>query len=283
MVEPHLKAHVLSNIFSAIAYGIVVVLSGNCFHLLLKKRDIYPNRMRMIIPIYVIVMLLSSTWRLIGSIYMVMNRLSSKDVNLFLYRSSKVPIPGADGFIVSILIICQEQRFTIQLQIWRCLVLYQHVSRSLRIGIIVLLSLISFASFGRSIFISIQIAHKKSLVFGVATLVAVFNDRPGVTYPVFLANADKVFLSLSTLVNIILAVLIVSRLVYYRRCLQNTLGVEHGSLYTNVITMCVESSALMVIATVLYTVLSFVSQTGIHIIYDITAHSCVGSLELNYF
>ena len=163
MVEPHLKAHVLSNIFSAIAYGIVVVLSGNCFHLLLKKRDIYPNRMRMIIPIYVIVMLLSSTWRLIGSIYMVMNRLSSKDVNLFLYRSSKVPIPviiwGADGFIVSILIICQEQRFTIQLQIWRCLALYQHVSRSLRIGIIVLLSLISFASFGRSIPISIQIAH----------------------------------------------------------------------------------------------------------------------------
>jgi hypothetical protein len=116
VVSPYLKDDFLSAVFSAIAYGIMVVLSGNCFHLLLKKRDIYPNRMRMILPIYVIVMLLSSTWKLIGSIYMVMNDLSSEDISLFLYRSFRVPIPviiwGADGFIVRILIICQEQRFT---------------------------------------------------------------------------------------------------------------------------------------------------------------------------
>jgi hypothetical protein len=164
VVSPYLKDDFLSAVFSAIAYGIVVVLSGNCFHLLLKKRDIYPNRMRMILPIYVIVMLLSSTWKLIGSIYMVMNDLSSEDISLFLYRSFRVPIPviiwGADGFIVRILIICQEQRFTMQLQIWRCLVLYQRVSRGLKVGIIVLLSFLSFASFGRSVFVSIQITYK---------------------------------------------------------------------------------------------------------------------------
>ena len=98
-----------------------------------------------------------------------------------------------------------------------------------------------------------------------------------------LTDAYTVFTSLSAIVNIVLAALIVLRLVYHRRYIRNTLGAEHGSPYTNIITMCVESSALMVIATVLYTVLSFVSQTGIHIIYDITAHICVGSLELNYF
>ena len=117
-------------------------------------------------------------------------------------------------------------------------------------------------------------------------MVAAFTDRPDLsydTYPVFLENADIVFLSLSTLVNIILAVLIVSRLVYHRRYIRNTLGVGHGSPYTNIITMCVESSALMVIATVLYTVLSFVSQTTIDIIYDITSHICVSGLELNDF
>ena len=147
----------LSATFSAIAYGIVLVLSGNCFHLLLKKRDIYPNHMRMILLIYVIAMLLSSTWNLVGSIYTVMSYLSSKDIGL-IYRSLEVPIIvttwGADGFMVRIPIIHQEQCFTMQLQIWRCLVLYQNASRGPRVGIIVLLSLIASASFGKPVSIS---------------------------------------------------------------------------------------------------------------------------------
>ena len=164
IVNPFLKVKFLSAISSAIAYGIVVVLSGKCIHLLLEKRDIYPNRMRIILPIYVIVMLLCSTWKVIGSICSLLNDFTSKDMNHFLYSSFGVPIIviiwGADGFMVKILIICQEQRFIMQLQIWRCLVLYQHVSRGLRVGIIILLSLISFASFGGPISISIQNAHK---------------------------------------------------------------------------------------------------------------------------
>jgi hypothetical protein len=157
---PIIKVRLLSAIFSAIAYGIVVVLSGNCFHLLLKKRAIYPNRVRIILLIYVIVMLLSSTWKIIGSIYVVMNDLPSKGgTSFFLFQSFwEVPVPvttwGADGFMVRIPIIRQEQCFTTQLQIWRCLILYQDVSRGPRIGIIVLLSLISSASFGKPISIS---------------------------------------------------------------------------------------------------------------------------------
>ena len=158
------KLELLSAIFSAIAYGTVIVLSGNCLHLLLKKRDIYSNRMRIIFPIYVIVMLLSSTWSIMGSICSLMNNLTPEIINNFFYRSFALPVTvtmwGADGFMVRILIICWKQRFTIQLQIWRCLVLYQEVSRGLRVGIIVFLSLISFTSFGRPIYISIQIAHK---------------------------------------------------------------------------------------------------------------------------
>jgi hypothetical protein len=159
------KLELLSAIFSAIAYGIVIVLSGNCFYLLLKKRDIYPNRMRILFPIYVIVMLLSSTWSVMGSICSLMNNLTPEIINNFFYRSFAMPVTvtmwGADGFMVRILIICQKlQRFTMQLQIWRCLVLYQEVSRGLRVGIIVFLSLLSFTSFGRPISISIQIAHK---------------------------------------------------------------------------------------------------------------------------
>jgi hypothetical protein len=95
------------------------------------------------------------------------------------------------------------------------------------------------------------------------------------TYPVFL--------SLSTLFNVILAVLIVSRLVYHRRYVQNALGVQHGSPYTNVITMCIESSALMVISSGLFTVLYFVERDGSSFMNDITPHIFVGGLELNDF
>ena len=86
---------------------------------------------------------------------------------------------------------------------------------------------------------------------------------------------------LSTLVNIILAVLIISRLVYHRRYIQNTLGMEHGTPYTNVITMCIESSALMVISSGLYTILHF--TVGDNSMFDIFPHICVGGLELTDF
>ena len=119
VLPPYLKVELLSAIFSAIAYGIAVVLSGNCLHLLMKKRDIYPNRMRILLQIYVIVMLLSSTWDLIGSTYQLMEVFTPLHTSLFLYRSFGLPVTmttwGADGFMVRILIICQEQRFTMQL------------------------------------------------------------------------------------------------------------------------------------------------------------------------
>jgi hypothetical protein len=112
-LQPFLKEDFLMAIFSSITYGIVVVLSGNCLHLLMTKRDIYPNRMRIILPIYIIIMLISSTWKEIGSIYILMNELASNfDVNVFLDLSFGLPITviiwGADGFMVKILIIFKE-------------------------------------------------------------------------------------------------------------------------------------------------------------------------------
>jgi len=97
-----------------------------------------------------------------------------------------------------------------------------------------------------------------------------------------LTYAQVVFISLSTPVNIILAVLIVFRLVYLRRYVRNALGVEHGSPYTNIITMCIESSALMVVASSLYTILFFMSMDEI-LILNVIPHICVGGLKLNGF
>jgi len=119
IVKPYFKVDFFAAIFSVIAYGIVVVLAGNCFHLLLKKRDVYPNRMRIILPIYVMVMLLCSTWKIIGMMCLHIYNLTSKHMNHSLSQLFGVPIIvivwGADRFMVRILIIFQEQRFTMKL------------------------------------------------------------------------------------------------------------------------------------------------------------------------
>lgn len=237
---PYLKTQLLSTIFSAIAYGIVIVLSANCFHLFQKKRGVYSNRMRIFLPIYILVMLFSSTWELVGSICLYMQTFTPVHASEFLYRPFGLLIAmcGADWFMI-----------------WRCLVLYQDIAKVPRVAIIVLLSLLSLAS----------------LVFGIAVFVE------DVTFMVELIDAYAAFMSLSAFANIILATLIVFRLVYHQRNVRNALGAEHGSPYTNVITMCVESSALMVVASGLYASMYFWmdSPLGMNFMFDITPHICV--------
>ena len=90
------------------------------------------------------------------------------------------------------------------------------------------------------------------------------------------------FISFSTLVNIILAALIVFRLVYHRRQVKNVFGVEHGTLYTRVMTIFVESSALMVIASGVYVALESVEGGSYREIqHPLYPHVCVGGLELD--
>jgi hypothetical protein len=144
---PYLKGELFGVIFSAIAYGIVIVLSGNCFHLLQKKRGTYSNRMRIILLIYVTVMSLLSTWTLIHWIYYLITDLGFAHLKVLPFEFPFI-VWGADGFMVGILILRWAQRFAIQLQVWRCVVLYQDVSKGLRLAMIILLSLLSFASFG---------------------------------------------------------------------------------------------------------------------------------------
>ena len=94
------------------------------------------------------------------------------------------------------------------------------------------------------------------------------------------------FTSLSALLNIILATLIVFRLVYHGRYIRNALGLEHGSPYTNIITICVESSALMVISSGLYPILFALpvnASIAQQFLFDINPHIYVSGLELNDF
>ena len=165
-IVPSLKIGLLGTIFSAIAYGIVIVLSGNCFHLIQKTRGTYSNRMRIFLLIYIAFMFLLSTLALVQSIWRPITLIFPlKDIHILLYEPIALLFTtwGADGFMVRVPILLWEQRFTFQLQIWRCFILYQDISKGRRVVIIVLLSLLSFTSFGSSIYLCtppIQISHQ---------------------------------------------------------------------------------------------------------------------------
>ena len=162
----YLQLKVLGILFSAIAYGIVSVLSGNCIYLLQRKRGTKSYRMRTLLLIYVTVMLLLSTLSLFQSICQVIGFMFPPEILpvglMYLPITLTLTIWGENGFMVRILIPCQEQRLTV-LQIWRCVISYQDTSNRPRIVINVLLSLLSMVSLGRSISISpplIQVAHE---------------------------------------------------------------------------------------------------------------------------
>jgi len=273
-IVPSLKIGLLGTIFSAIAYGIVIVLSGNCFHLIQKTRGTYSNRMRIFLLIYIAFMFLLSTLALVQSIWRPITLIFPlKDIHILLYEPIALLFTtwGADGFMVRVPILLWEQRFTFQLQIWRCFILYQDISKGRRVVIIVLLSLLSFTSFGSSISLHSTYPDLSSNTQGFGIMTIVQNASSRVLYH----NNLGVFTLFSTIVNIILAALIVFRLVYHRRRIQKVLGPEHGSLYSNIMTMCIESSALIVISSGLLTILTFTLMDEASIMYLLLPYVCV--------
>jgi len=100
----YLQLKVLGTFFSAIAYGIVSVLSGNCFYLLQRKRGTHSTRMRIILLIYVTVMLLLSTLTLFQSICQVVGFMFPPEILPVGLMNLPITLPltiwGANGFMV---------------------------------------------------------------------------------------------------------------------------------------------------------------------------------------
>jgi hypothetical protein len=100
----------------------------------------------------------------------------------------------------------------------------------------------------------------------------------------YLSSSTAVFAValLSTINNILLASLIILRLVRHQRHARKVLGAEHGSPYFTVITMCIESSALIVVFSAVYIVLLLVQPIQSDMVLIpllLLPHICVGGLE----
>ena len=108
--------YMLGTFISAIVYGIVIVLSGNCMLLLQKKRAIFSKRMPRFLVTYITVMLVLSTEAIIQSTWFVKSAIFGGMLPIFIEHSPPalpLVIWGADGFMVSITIL--DLRFRISM------------------------------------------------------------------------------------------------------------------------------------------------------------------------
>ena len=60
---------------------------------------------------------------------------------------------------------------------------------------------------------------------------------------------------ITTIINIIAAVLITARVIYFQRYIKQTVGSDRNNQYTTIIIICIESSALIVLFSILFIVL----------------------------
>jgi len=109
----YLQLKALGTFFSAIAYGIVIVLSGNCIYCLQKKRGIHSNYTRILLLTYVVVMLLLSTLTLFQSICQIVAFMFPPEILpidlMYLPITLPLTIWGANGFMVRILMLARSE------------------------------------------------------------------------------------------------------------------------------------------------------------------------------
>lgn len=64
------------------------------------------------------------------------------------------------------------------------------------------------------------------------------------------------FTGVTALLNIVTAAFITLRILYYQRYIRKTVGLERNNPYMNIIIICIESSALVIIWNLVYLILA---------------------------
>ena len=77
---------------------------------------------------------------------------------------------------------------------------------------------------------------------------------------------------ITTIINIIAAVLIAARVIYFQRYIKQTVGSDRNNQYTTVIIICIESSALIVLFSILFIVLFLTNSPASFIFIQSLVH-----------
>ncbi|KAF9476254.1 hypothetical protein BDN70DRAFT_882688 [Pholiota conissans] len=204
----------LGTFLAAIAFGIVAVLVLSTLQILLGKTRIYSRTMQLTLLCYIFFMSSMSLLALVQQVVFTIKKVSH-EVELGTDASGSqidqtVALPfaiwGADIFLL-----------------WRCTVLYRGVSKLQQAAVLLVVFTAGLSSLGSGIFFFFT---------------GKYTDTHLSNFPTVFAVAS------SGLVNILLRTLIVSRILYHQRYVQKAMGTPYASIYTKIMTMCVESCAM---------------------------------------
>ncbi|KAF8802949.1 hypothetical protein BYT27DRAFT_7145525 [Phlegmacium glaucopus] len=236
------KAVIISVVISTVAYIIVLSLTLSYVPLLLKTSYAISRRMRNFLLVYVTFMATVSTVYFVVTIIAIRNMFGGSGSLPFFELSCGFTLldwrqPGFVNGIIAGLCTLFASWGADGFMLWRCVMLYEGVWRPYRIALITFLVFIGLGS------------------YQVFSLAFVLSFGAFVSFEIVIAAT--VFL------NLVTATLITSRILYYKIYIQKTVGLERNSPYTTIIIICVESSALIVIFGVIYTILLFLTATPV--------------------
>ncbi|KAF9559962.1 hypothetical protein CPC08DRAFT_818502 [Agrocybe pediades] len=230
-------------VLSGICYGFLAMLFFNCYLLLRRSKPPHPtSRRRSFLLIFIVSMFLLSTGAMVQEIVTL-------HLN-FLKTFGLAPSIATRSFFADIpvtapIIICGADG----LSAWRCLILYEGVSKVRRRALNICLGFLSLASLASTI---------------CYYLAQHFNNPSLAVLSTFL----------TPIVNIILACLLAARIFYQQARLSKVLG-SPLEPYTKVATMCIESSALIVVVGVACIATTFFDNAWMTLPYSILPHICV--------
>ncbi|KAF8812850.1 hypothetical protein BYT27DRAFT_7335393 [Phlegmacium glaucopus] len=217
-LSPEPQMIMIGVIISAMIYGGILSLSLSYVPLLLTTSQNISRRMRNFLLVYVTFMVAISTVYIIITTIALTQNIFHRDPGLNPLVFYKI------GFVDSMCTTFANWGAD-GFMLWRCAILYEGVSRR-RIALITVLVLMGFFSLGSGFL---------NILFGMTYTVT------GVT----------------VILNIFTAVLITLRILYFEIYMQKAIGLERNSPYTMVVIICVESSALIIVFSLIYIILAF--------------------------
>lgn len=219
------KGWLQGTVVSAIAYGINVTLYFMCFHLLLRQMTRTNCKKQIPLLVYITVTFILSTLFMTAladftQLAFIQDRNYPGGPNAFENDMFSIPVDNIGNVCGLITMLLSDG-----LVVWRCMVIY----RGCRVPMwaIMLFPCLMYAA---------------SVVMGIMWLLQVTTFSP--YFSSTNINYTVPYLSLSLALNIIITIVIVLRLLTYRRRISKVLGSSYGTQYTSIAAMIIESAAL---------------------------------------
>ncbi|KAH7916756.1 hypothetical protein BJ138DRAFT_7694 [Hygrophoropsis aurantiaca] len=224
-------------IVTGVAYGAVLVLFAMCFQSLWVRMRASSTRSRksVFLLIYVSVVFV------LGTILFATN---SQFIQLGFINDRNFP-GGPSAYIEEMFSIPENIASNItfvlanwcadSLMLWRCMVIYKDCKPFTRVIVVGLPSIMLMGSITLGILWLIQISSPSSSP----------SQAHGINY-------TTPYFGLALAVNIVVTIMIVLRLLFHRHRISKALGPGHGSHYTSVAAMIVESASLYSVFSLLF-------------------------------